>query len=148
MCISKSPILIMKTGLLAIAILCLSSALLAQGPKKLKAHSHEQEMRTITPEDVLTIRELSDVNLSPDGKQITFVVSEPNDPNKPREPRVSNIWMVPTDARDRPRPLIPGLNNADTPRWSPDGHMLAFLSDRGDRSEERRVGKECRSRSE
>ena len=133
MCISKSPILIMKTGLLAIAILCLSSALLAQGPKELNAHSHEQEMRTITPEDVLTIRELSDVNLSPDGKQITFVVSEPNDPNKPREPRVSNIWMVPTDARDLPRPLLPGLNNANTPRWSPDGRMLAFLSDRGDK---------------
>jgi hypothetical protein len=60
----------------------------------------------ITPEDVLTIRELYDVKLSPDGKQIAFEVSEPN---QPREPRASNIWVVPTDGREPPRPLIPGL---------------------------------------
>jgi len=91
-----------------------------------------QNKHIITPEDVLTIRELSDVKLSPDGKQIAFVVSEPNDPKKPREPRASNIWVVPTDGREPPRPLIVGLKSADTPGWSPDGHTLAFLSDRGD----------------
>src|SRR6185369_5431017 len=88
-----------------------------------------QNKHIITPEDVLTIRELSDVKLSPDGKRIAFVVNEPNDPNKPREPRASNIWIVPTDGREPPRPLIAGLKSADTPSWSPDGHSLAFLSD-------------------
>jgi len=91
-----------------------------------------QQRKTITPEDVLSIRELSDVKLSPDGKRIVFVVNEPNDPKSPREPRTSNIWVVPADGRELPRPVIPGLKNASTPRWSPDGRTLAFLSDRAD----------------
>ena len=91
-----------------------------------------QNKHVITPEDVLTLRELSDVKLSPDGKQIAFVVNEPNDPQKPREARASNIWIVTTDGHEPAHPLIAGLKSADTPSWSPDGHTLAFLSDRGD----------------
>ena len=88
------------------------------------------EQKIITPEDVLSIRELSDVKLSPDGKQIVLVVNEPNDPKSPREARASNIWIVPADGRAVPRPLIAGLKNAGSPRWSPAGQTLAFLSDR------------------
>ena len=87
---------------------------------------------TITPADVLSIRELDEVKVSPNGKQIAFVVNEPNDPKKPREPRASNVWVVPADGHELPHPLIAGLKNAYAPRWSPDGRTLAFLSDRGD----------------
>ena len=38
--------------------------------------------------------------------------------------------------REFPRPLIPGLKKADSPRWSPDGRTLAFLSDRADEKAE------------
>ena len=93
--------------------------------------SAQNQRHVITPADVLTIRELSDVKLSPNGKQIVFVVNEPNDPNSPREPRVSNIWVVPADGSEPPRALIPDIKNARSPRWSPDGRTLAFLSDRG-----------------
>src|SRR6185437_15625891 len=80
-----------------------------------------QESKTIAPEDVLSIREPSDLRLSPNGKQIVFVVNEPNDPKSPRAPRISNIWIVPADGSEPPRPLIPGLKNANSPSWSPDG---------------------------
>ena len=95
------------------------------------AASAQNERHVITPADVLTIRELSDVQLSPNGKQIVFVVNEPNNPNSPREPRVSNIWVVMADGRELPRALIPGLKSAGSPRWSHDGRTLAFLSEQG-----------------
>jgi Tol biopolymer transport system component len=37
---------------------------------------------------------------------------------------------VPADGSELPRLLIPDLKNAGSPRWSPDGRTLAFLSDR------------------
>jgi len=83
--------------------------------------------QTITPEDILSIRELSDVRHSPDGKQVAFVITEPATSNT--QPRTSNIWTMPVDGSQSPRLLIPGMINAGSPRWSPDGKTLAFVSD-------------------
>src|SRR6185369_6081978 len=83
--------------------------------------------QTITPEDILSIRELSDIQLSPDGKRVAFVITEPAASNT--QPRASNIWVMRVDGSESPRPLVPGLINAGSPRWSPDGKTLAFLSD-------------------
>jgi dipeptidyl aminopeptidase/acylaminoacyl peptidase len=114
------------------ALLLFAGVLSAQNLGTPAPPAADQKTHTITPEDVLTIRELDEVKLSPDGRRVAFTVSEPNDPRKPREPRPSNIWIVEADGSASPRPLIPGLKNAETPRWSPDGRTLAFLSDRGD----------------
>jgi dipeptidyl aminopeptidase/acylaminoacyl peptidase len=86
------------------------------------------QAQTLTPEDILSIRELSDIQLSPDGKQVAFVITEPAAANT--QPRASNIWTMPTDGQESPRALIPGLIAAGSPRWSPDGRTLAFVSDR------------------
>src|SRR2546423_12479181 len=85
----------------------------------------------ITPEDVLSIREVRELQISPDGKRVAFRVREPADPELPRVPRTTNIWIVSTDGKEPPHPLVPNLKNASSPRWSPDGRWLAFLSDHG-----------------
>jgi dipeptidyl aminopeptidase/acylaminoacyl peptidase len=88
------------------------------------------ETHPITPEDVLSIREIRELQISPDGKRVAFRVREPPDPKSPRAPRTENIWIASTDGSEPPRPLIPNLKKASSPRWSPDGRWLAFLSDR------------------
>src|SRR5678816_1357360 len=105
---------------------------LAQNPVESSPLRTGREIHLITPEDVLSIRELRELQISPDGKQVAFRVREPVDPKLPRAPRSSNIWIVPTDGRQAAHPLIPNLKNATSPRWSPDGVWLAFLSDRAE----------------
>jgi dipeptidyl aminopeptidase/acylaminoacyl peptidase len=105
---------------------------LAQNPVESSPRSTARETHLITPEDVLSIREVRELQISPDGKQVAFRVREPVDPKLPRAPRTSNIWIVPTDGQQSAHPLIPNLKNATSPRWSPDGLWLAFLSDRGE----------------
>ena len=108
-----------------------AGAVLAQDPVKSGPISTDREIHAITPEDVLTIREPRELQISPDGKQVAFRVREPADPKLPRALRTTNIWIVSTDGKEPPHPLIPNLKNASTPRWSPDGRRLAFLSDHG-----------------
>ena len=86
----------------------------------------------LTPKEVLSIRDIRELQLSSDGKEVVFVVREPADPKLPRAARTANIWIVPTDGSEPPHPLIRNLKNATSPRWSPDGGWLAFLSDRGE----------------
>jgi dipeptidyl aminopeptidase/acylaminoacyl peptidase len=112
-------------------LLCAGTAL-AQNPLTSNSISTGLDTHLITPEDVLSIIEVRELQISPDGKQVAFRVREPADPKVPRAPRTSNIWIVPTDGSERPRPRIPNLKNATSPRWSPDGRWLAFLSDRGE----------------
>jgi dipeptidyl aminopeptidase/acylaminoacyl peptidase len=95
------------------------------------ANPAQRETRPISPEDVLSIREVREIQLSPDGKQVAFRVREPADPKLPRESRNMNLWLISTDGNQPPRQLLPKLKNASSPRWSPDGRWLAFLSDHG-----------------
>ena len=114
-----------------LAAFLFAGTLPAQTPNTSTQDSVHRAAHAITPEDILSIRELDDLRLSPDGKRIAFVVREPVDPKFPRLPRSSNIWIMPTDASERPRPMVPDIKNAASPLWSPDGRTLAFLSDRG-----------------
>lgn len=85
--------------------------------------------RPLTPEDLLALKRVSDVQISPDRALIAFVVGDAfkEDTDAPR----SQIWVVPGDGAAA-HPYTTGPRSDTTPRWSPDGRTLAFLSDRAE----------------
>ena len=83
--------------------------------------------RGITAEDYLAFHFISDARISPDGRQAAYVLTA-IDQKKNR--RISSIWLVALDGGSPPRRLTAEGFNSNSPRWSPDGSRLAFLSAR------------------
>jgi dipeptidyl aminopeptidase/acylaminoacyl peptidase len=85
--------------------------------------------RCMTVDDIMAIRNLSDVRLSPDGNWALYVVSVPN---LERNIHDSDIYLI-SKKGGEPVRLTTGLGRDDHPRWSPDGSRIAFMSDRSGR---------------
>jgi dipeptidyl aminopeptidase/acylaminoacyl peptidase len=79
----------------------------------------------LTPEALLSLRHLSDLEYSSDGTRIAFVVTEP--PKGDQRPR--HIWLF-EPATGSFRQLTYSEKTESQPKWSPDGRSLAFLSNR------------------
>ena len=87
-----------------------------------------QTKRPMAMVDLLGVPALNDPRLSPDGRQLLYVLAEADwDANK----RVSHIWRVNSDGTSTTR-MTNGDNGETSPRWSPDGSTVAFLAERGD----------------
>ncbi|HEY0379493.1 MAG TPA: S9 family peptidase [Pyrinomonadaceae bacterium] len=81
------------------------------------------QTKPLTISDLLKVRRVSDPQLSPDGKWVAFTV---RDIDKPANRGVDQIYLMPVTGGE-PRLLGSGLRS-NTPRWSPDGGKIAYLS--------------------
>ena len=82
-------------------------------------------LKIATQEDLDGLKIVSDPQISPGGADVAFVLAT-QDGDEPK----STIWAISTHGGE-PRQLTARPGSDTSPRWSPDGRTLAFLSDRG-----------------
>ena len=85
-----------------------------------------QEKRPMTFDDIMAMKNVGAPEISPDGKSIVYTVtSAAMDDNENRP----EIWLVSTE-EDRSARRFTSGNNDRSPKWSPDGEWIAFVSNR------------------
>lgn len=84
--------------------------------------------RTFAPEDIYSVEAAGDPHISPDGKLVAYTVTSTD---RKQNRRTTRIWMAALDGSREPWQFT-GMEGANAPRWSPYGHLLAFLSARHD----------------
>ncbi|WP_269517438.1 alpha/beta hydrolase family protein [Alteromonas sp. BMJM2] len=86
-------------------------------PASSKAHHFASE-------DIFNLEYVSEAQVSPDKKQVVYVRRSSNIMSDSTR---ANIWLASVDGSNN-RPLLSSKHNYYSPRWSPDGKRLAYLS--------------------
>jgi dipeptidyl aminopeptidase/acylaminoacyl peptidase len=104
-----------KIGLSALlGLVCVTGVVSAQAPRAVRAT------------DIYRIRDVGDPRISPDGEWIAYTVTTVD---SVKDKSDSDVWMVKWDG-SRTLRLTSSPENESSPRWSPDGRYLSFVSGR------------------
>jgi dipeptidyl aminopeptidase/acylaminoacyl peptidase len=87
--------------------------------------------RKVNVDDINRLRDVSDPQISPDGAWVAYTVSVAD---TAEDQSNRDIWMVSWEGTRSVR-LTSSKAGEHSPRWSPDGRYLAFLSSRDDAHE-------------
>jgi dipeptidyl aminopeptidase/acylaminoacyl peptidase len=89
----------------------------------------------ITAEDLYRIELISEPRLSPDGRQVVYRLQHVD---RKTEKKYGNLWMIPTGS-GQSHQFTQGDQSDSSPRWSPDGRTIAFMSNRNDKEKPAQV---------
>lgn len=86
--------------------------------------SAQEAPAVFQPIDVFGLEMAADPQISPDGQRVVYVRSGYD---VMTDRGTSNLWIINADGSD-PRPLTSGSAGHGSPRWSPDGNTLLYVS--------------------
>ena len=86
-----------------------------------------------SPKESMKIKSISQTDISYDGKMVAYVVREPVMDDEKSE-YLNQIWLTNVDSKENVQYTF-NLKSSSSPKFSPDGKNLAFLSSRSGRNQ-------------
>ncbi len=90
-----------------------------------------EPLKRFRPMDVFDLEWASDPQISPDGQQVAYVR---NGFDVMKDRSRTRVWLVDRKGKNH-RPLTDGSGNESSPRWSPDGKRVLYVSDASGKSQ-------------
>jgi len=85
----------------------------------------------ITPADYASVNTITEIALSPDGKQVAYCLATWD---KKADNRRTDLWVVDTDGKGKPKQLTNDRANDSHPKWAADGKAVYVLAARGEKA--------------
>ncbi|HEY1421874.1 MAG TPA: S9 family peptidase [Candidatus Acidoferrum sp.] len=115
----------MRTSVRIRVVGCALSLSLDTMAGAVNANAQDAAKRPITFDDLIAMHRIAEAELSPDGKWVAYSVTTPDlETNR----NASNVWMAPVAGGEAIQLTRTGKDSS--PKWSPDGKSIAFLSAR------------------